>query len=677
METDITLIKRLDGLTKVNNNSVVKDVYTLLFRDAIWYQSYQNIYPNRGAFTKGISNDTLDDFDKKRIETIICSLKDKSYTPNPVRRVLIPKSNGKTRPLGIPTGTDKLVQEACRIILQSIYESKFSDLSHGFRPNRSCHSALKEISTWIGTKWFIEFDIKGCFDNIDHEILLSILRNRIDDPRFITLIRKFLEAGYLENWKYGNTFSGTPQGGIISPILANIYLDQLDNFIENKCNQINSTINNREKNKDYIIYKNKANYAKNCIDSCKINIEYIETFIKDSFKDIDNNSEIWEIFKKSFEIRSNQKFNAARDLKRLFSNISNEYNIDLDLLVNASNYEVLKTSLVYWKQEYKDAYTTFKNMKSMDMTKGLTRLHYVRYADDFILGSIGSKQDAYDIYNDIVNFISTNLKLEVSEAKSRVADTSDIEFLGYHISKQSYNGQAVTDKNDTKVRRHNNRLIFKIGTETAIDIVKKKGYGDFVNNISTHRSYLMNFDDIEIIKQYNAEIRGIFNYYKYASNAKHVIHRIQWLAHYSMLKTIAGKHHCSVAQVFKKKLIEVRNNEAGGKIWYIKVGDKSINVVNIRDLQSKDIFKLYDNAKCNDNNNIKTINIRSSALKKLIAENCEVCGKSSDDVSIVLHHANQIRNIPKTNPKWIKVQKMRLRKTIAVCHECHMQIHHG
>lgn len=677
METDITLTKRLDGLTRVNSNNVVKDVYTLLFRDAIWYQSYQNIYPNRGAFTKGVNNDTLNNFDKKRIENIISSLKDKSYTPNPVRRVLIPKTNGKVRPLGIPTGTDKLVQEACRIILESIYESKFSDLSHGFRPNRSCHSALKEISTWIGTKWFIEFDIKGCFDNINHEILLSILHKRIDDPRFISLIRKFLVAGYLENWKYGNTFSGTPQGGIISPILANIYLDQLDKFIENKCNQINSTVNNRQKNKEYVIYKNKANYARNKIDSIKINIDHIEKFIADSFKDISDNNEIWEIFKKSFEIRSNQKFNVSRDLKKLFSDISNDYNIDLDLLLNASNYEVLKTSLTYWKQEYKDAYTVFKSMKSMDTSEGLNRLHYVRYADDFILGFIGTKQDAYEIYNEINNFIITNLKLELSESKSRVTDTTGVEFLGYRISRQPYNGQSITDRNDTKVRRHNNRLIFKVGTETAIEIVKKKNYGDFVNNISTHRSYLMNFDDIEIVKQYNAEIRGIFNYYKYASNAKQVLYRVQWLAHYSMLKTIGGKHSCSVAQVFKRKLIKVRNNEDGGKIWYIEAGDRLIDVVNIRDLQSKDIFKLYDNAKCNDNINIKTINIRSSALKKLIAENCEMCGKNSEDVSIVLHHVNQIRNIPKTDPKWIKVQKMRLRKTIAVCHECHMQIHHG
>jgi hypothetical protein len=269
------------------------------------------------------------------------------------------------------------------------------------------------------------------------------------------------------------------------------------------------------------------------------------------------------------------------------------------------------------------------------------------------------------------------LKLEISNSKSKVCDSKDVKFLGYHITKQEYNGQSITDINGTTVRRHNNRLIFKIGTETAIDIVKKKGYGDYVNNKSEHRSYLINFDDIEIIKQYNAEIRGIFNYYKYASNAKHMIYRIQWLAHYSLLKTLGGKHKCSVAQVFKRKIIHVRKNPDGGKIWYIPVDDKTIDVINIRDLKTKDIFKLYPSEYCNDNSNVRTINIRSSALKKLIAKNCEVCGKSSNDVSIVLHHSNQIRNIPKTDLIWNKIQKMRLRKTIAVCHECHMRIHHG
>ena len=142
MGTNEILAKRLNTLGNVKDNRAVKDIYPMLFNDAIWYQAYQNIYSNRGAFTKGINSDTLDGFDKNRISKIISSLKDKSYQPTPVRRVLIPKSNGKTRPLGIPTGTDKLVQEACRIILEAIYEPKFSNLSHGFRPNRSCHSAL-------------------------------------------------------------------------------------------------------------------------------------------------------------------------------------------------------------------------------------------------------------------------------------------------------------------------------------------------------------------------------------------------------------------------------------------------------------------------------------------------------------------------------------------------------
>ena len=665
METDITLSKRLHGLTNVGEKSKVKDIYTLLFRDAIWYQAYQNIYSNGGA-------KSLEEFDKKRISKLIDSLKNKTYSPKPSKIKVV---NG--RKVNLLDGTDKLVQEACRIILNAIYDNKFSDLSHGFRQNRSCHTALKEVSTWIGIRWVIKFDIEQCFDNINREVLLNILQSRIDDVRFINLIEKLISVGYLENWKYNKTFSGIPQGGIISPILSNIYFNELDKFVESKCNIINDTPNERTKNPEYVKLKNEANYAKVKIEKINERIEYIERFINDNFKNINNNDKFWDIFNQSFDIRENSKFNTSRSLRKLLDPIADKFNVSIYDLMECSYYRSLKKERELWRERYKSANTEFRKMKSIDTSNGLNRLYYVRYADDFILGYIGTKQEAIEISNKIKEFIQTRLRLTISESKSNVTDVSDIKFLGYHISRSKYNGQNITGKNGIKIRRHNNRLVFKIGSESAIRFVKEKKYGDYIKNESKHRSYLINFDDIEIVKQYNAELRGLINYYKYASNAKHIIHRVQWLAHYSMLKTLGGKHKCSVAQVFKRKIIKVKVNENKQKVWYITAGNKTIEVFNIRDVETKDIFKLWDNESCNDNMNIRTINIRSSALRKLIADECELCGKTKDDVSIVLHHTNKIRNISKTEPIWKQVQKMRQRKTISVCHECHMKIHHN
>ncbi len=207
----------LISLTKHSNQKDYKyeRLYRLLYNEEMYLIAYQNIYSNDGSMTKGTNNQTVDGMSIERIQKIILSLKDESYQPKPARRTYIPKKNGKMRPLGIPSFEDKLLQEVIRIILEAIYEGYFEHTSHGFRPNRSCHTALDRIQkTFTGTKWFIEGDIKGFFDNINHNTLIGILRERINDERFLRLIRKFLNAGYIENWTFHNTYSGTPQGGV-------------------------------------------------------------------------------------------------------------------------------------------------------------------------------------------------------------------------------------------------------------------------------------------------------------------------------------------------------------------------------------------------------------------------------------------------------------------------------
>ncbi|MFJ8257270.1 reverse transcriptase domain-containing protein [Peribacillus asahii] len=209
-------------------------IYRMLYNQDLYLYAYGRIYKNVGAMTPGATTETVDKMSINKIQTIIQIVKEERYRWKPVRRVYIPKKNSnKKRPLGLPTWSDKLVQEVMRLILEAYYEPQFSTHSHGFRPKRGCHTALSEIERkWPATKWFVEGDISKCFDSLNHKVLMSILRKKIQDNRFLRLIENLLRAGYLENWRYNTTLSGSPQGGIISPILTNIYLDNLDKFIE-------------------------------------------------------------------------------------------------------------------------------------------------------------------------------------------------------------------------------------------------------------------------------------------------------------------------------------------------------------------------------------------------------------------------------------------------------------
>jgi group II intron reverse transcriptase/maturase len=209
------------------------ELYRQLFNPQLYLMAYGRVYSNQGAMTPGVTQETVDGMSLGKIGSIIDAMRHERYRFSPVRRIYIPKSNGKQRPLGLPTWSDKLVGEVVRLLLEAYYEPTFSDRSHGYRPGRGCHTALREVAnTWTGTVWFIEADISDCFGSLDHEVLLSILAEKIHDNRFLRLVRAMLTAGYLEDWTWGATLSGTPQGGVASPILSNIYLHRLDTFVE-------------------------------------------------------------------------------------------------------------------------------------------------------------------------------------------------------------------------------------------------------------------------------------------------------------------------------------------------------------------------------------------------------------------------------------------------------------
>src|SRR5438270_7470113 len=208
-------------------------VYKLLFNKDLYLTAYGKIYRNKGAMTHGVTEETPDGMSLEKIDAIIEALRYERYHWLPARRTYIPKKNGKKRPLGMPVWSDKVLQEVIRQILEAYFEPQFSDHSYGFRPGCGCHTALREIyRQWSGTVWFIEGDISQCFDALDHELLLKTLSERIHDGRLLNLMRELLDAGYLEDWKFHQTLSGVPQGGVVSPILSNILLDKLDKYVE-------------------------------------------------------------------------------------------------------------------------------------------------------------------------------------------------------------------------------------------------------------------------------------------------------------------------------------------------------------------------------------------------------------------------------------------------------------
>ena len=248
-----------------------EQLYRQMFNKDLYLVAYGNIYSNKGAMTPGASRETADGMSEEKIDQITEAMRCERYRFAPARRVYIPKKSGKLRPLGMPTWSDKLVGEVVRLLLEAYYEPRFSRSSHGFRRGHGCHTALRDIrETWTGTAWFVEGDITGCFDNLSHEVMLSVLAEKIHDQRFLRLIRNMLKAGYLEEWEYHDTLSGVPQGGTLSPILSNIYLDKLDKFIEQELIPQYTRGERRGRNPEYQRIKSRMQYARRTGDRTRV-----------------------------------------------------------------------------------------------------------------------------------------------------------------------------------------------------------------------------------------------------------------------------------------------------------------------------------------------------------------------------------------------------------------------
>ncbi|MBH7256483.1 group II intron reverse transcriptase/maturase [Clostridioides difficile] len=595
MKPTMEILTKLQENSKKNHDEVFTRLYRYLLRPDIYYVAYQHLYSNKGAGTKGVTDDTADGFSEIYIENIIDALKNEMYQPKPVRRTYIKKSNGKMRPLGLPVFTDKLIQEAIRMILEAIYEPIFSDYSHGFRPARSCHTALAQIKKeFTGARWFIEGDIKGCFDNINHAVLVEIINQKIKDARFLKLIRSFLKAGYMEDWKYHKTYSGCPQGGIISPILANIYLNELDRHV------------------------------------MKIKKEF----------DVATKARYTPEYTKLVGLR-----------QRLHNKIKNSNGIEREKLI----------------EEYKSA--TAQMLKLPAKQCDDKKIKYVRYADDFLIAVNGNRQDCEKIKQELTEFISTTLKMELSQEKTLITHSNTpARFLGYDVRVRR--DQQIKPKGKFKTRSMNNKVELSIPFKDKIEkflfsngIVKQRSDNGKLEPI--HRPQLLNRTDLEIVTIYNAELRGICNYYGLASNFNKLIY-FNYLMEYSCLKTLAGKHRSKVSK------IRAMYKDGTGK-WAIpyetKTVIKKMYFANYADCKGKKFTDIVPQTAKNYSHDVTTLESR------LKAKICEVCGCTESD-RYEIHHVNKVKNL-KGKSEWEKIMIAKRRKTIVVCHKCHMAIHHG
>ena len=592
----------LNSLNEHSKDSSYKfeRLYRILFNEELFYVAYQKIASNGGSTTKGSDGRSIDEMSLARIETLIASLKDESYQPHPSRRVHIPKKNGKTRPLGIPAFEDKLVQEVVRMILEAIYEGHFETTSHGFRPKRSCHTALLHIQkTFNGAKWFIEGDIKGFFDNIDHDVLVGILRERISDDRFIRLIRKFLKAGYVEDWTFHNTYSGMPQGGIVSPILANIYLDKLDKYVK----------------------------------------EYIRHFDMGTKR---------RPGKESNDL-ANERKRTVRKLKKVKDGTE-------------------KAALVARLKAIEQERAAFPSGDEMDGS--YRRLKYIRYADDFILGVIGSKEDALRIKEDIKSFLSESLALELSEEKTLITHTGkSAKFLGYEITVTRNNHQR-RDVQGRLRRTYGKRVRLNVSMATLRDKLLEYGAMEIKLRNGKEvwkpkcRSGLIFNDDLEILDRYNRETVGFCNYYLIANNCV-VLHNFRYIMEYSMYKTFAGKYRSTVRKINKKYRLN--------KLFTVKYEQKGV-------IKSRTFYKTSFKRRTtafNGSCDIEPYSIadvsRTNLTDRLKAEKCELCGATG---KLIMHHVRNLKDL-KGKESWERLMSARKRKTIALCPSCHRLRHLG
>lgn len=603
-----TALRRLETLSDLARaGKPVNGLFRLLTCRDSWHEALERIRTNKGAGTPGVDGKVVSEIGKSQIEAVIQQLMEGTYRPTPVRRVYIPKTNGKLRPLGIPTAMDRLVQEVVRSILNRIYEPVFSDHSHGFRGGRSCHTALHSIArNWTATKWLVEVDVKGFFDNIDHSVLLKLLAKRVADERFLSLIGAMLKAGYLEQWRIKETHSGAPQGGIVSPLLANVYLHELDLFMNEQMAAFNRG-RTRRVNPDYATIQTAAKQAK---------LAWVRA-------------------------RAAGKDDEATQWHRIAA-------------------------------ERREKQTAIASKDPFD--PGFKRLRYVRYADDFLIGVIGSKAEAKEVMGAVESFLASALRLQISPEKSGVRKASKgVLFLGYNVRVYSGEKQVVQSfKGGLRGTRRSTseRVQLSVPYEKISAFATRHRYGSFDLMKSARRPELLRCDNAEIVVTYNAELRGFANYYALAWDVKRKLSRLEFLWRGSLFRSLANKHRVSVMTVMRRLRVApgryaVRSGEGDtehvDRVWRLaELIRKPLSYEGVDHLSQA----------------AKTRFTRSGLdARRARIGPCGECGAKVGPFH--WHHVNPMRTSPYRGSAWQLTVSARRRKVRMLCEPCHGLLHKG
>lgn len=518
------------GLTIYNlgmgHKKLVQDLNNKFYQDKICNherltQAYELVSKSKASNTKGVDSETLDSYSKDTVYSVSKSLKDHSFKFKPIRQVEIPKPNGGIRKLNIPSPRDKVIQKVMAMALEEIYEPKFLNSSHGFRPKRGTHSALKSIIGWNGTKWFIEGDISKCFDTLDHHILEQLLKKEISSKPFIDLYWKAVKSHYINPVNKVEEFSsvGVPQGGVLSPMLSNIYLHELDKFMQIK------------------VEKSKKSGA-----TSRDNPKYKKVHTK-----ISNMRQYY-----SPTYRRNRSLTNEQEQERLK--------------------EIVKLEKVRAKYSSKVQGSGY-------------RVYYVRYADDFLIGINGSRRIAEKLKQELQTFLLDKLKLTLNSGKTKVTRLDKgAYFLGARLKRHTSRtndqkrrtGSVSKTGRKVRVRVPQGRIIALAPITNLIKKLQSQGVCRIRNLkkhnvIPTRKTAWINLDLVTIIKKYNDVWQGLLNYYSFAYN-RCQLNYIQYLLHHSLACTFMNKLKLnSRRQVFKKygKTIQVQNEE--GKLVSFKL----------------------------------------------------------------------------------------------------------